>query len=203
MAYCATSDILDYGGFPSTTVASDITKITSLIPRAQAWIDAFTGTTFEYTATDGGTTRYFDTFHDVADDGVTLVLDKDLAAIASISVGSDTVASSNYTTLPRSDKPYYAIRLKDNSTNSWDIETSDGDWENAIAIKGEWVYSTAAPADVQHACIRLTWFMYKQRESSADIDRPLLTGDGMTIMPSKLPADVQAILSRYKKKRFA
>lgn len=201
MAYCATSDILDYGGFPSTTVGSDITKISSLIPRAQAWIDTYTGRTFEETSSDG-TARYFDV-NDVLADGVTLFLDKDLCSITSIAVGSDTVASSNYTTQPRGDKPYWAVRLKDNSTNSWDLETSDGDWENAIVVTGKWAYSSSAPADIQHACIRLTWFMYKQRESSADIDRPLLTGDGMTIMPSRLPADVEAILSRYRKVRFA
>jgi hypothetical protein len=201
MAYCATSDILGYQGFPSTTVATDIVAVAAIIPRAQAVIDAYTGRTFEETSSDG-TARKFD-ISDVLADGVTLLLDKDLCSITSVTAGSDTVASTNYTTQPRNETPYWAIRLKDNSTNSWDLETSDGDWENAIVVTGKWAYSSSAPADIQHACIRLVAWMYKQRETEADLDRPLLTGDGITILPSRLPADVVEILNRYRRAKVA
>lgn len=199
MAYCAATDIVDYGGFPSTDNAPAV--LTPLITRAQAIIDSYCGRTFEETSSDG-TARYYD-FNDVAQDGVTLMLEKDLCAITSVAVGSDTVASSNYTTLPRTDKPYYAIRLKDNSTNSWDVETSDGDWENAIVVTGKWAYSSSCPADIAHACVRLTYYLYKQRETDADMDRPLLTNDGVTIMPTRLPADIMQVLNRYKRQVIA
>jgi hypothetical protein len=202
MAYCTASDVIEYGGFTaSDRVTTDTVSLflTGLCSRAQEIVDGYCGRSFEYTATDGGTTRYFSYDEDVDASGVRLMLDKDLAAITSITVGSDTVTSSNYTTYPRSDKPYYAIRLKDNSTNSWDTYTSDGDWENAIQIKGEWVYSTAAPQDIKQATIRLALYMYKQRQTDADLDRPLLTNDGVTIMPTRLPADVMQILNRYKR----
>lgn len=199
MAYCAASDILAYGNFPST---DSVPILSPLIVRAQSIIDSYTGRTFEYTSTDGGSNRSFDV-NDLSDDGVTLFLDKDIGgSIASITVGSDTVASTGYTTWPRNDKPIYAIRLKDNSSNSWDTMTSDGDWENAIVIKAEWCYSTVAPADITHACVRLAYYLYKQRETDADLDRPLLTNDGVTIMPAKLPADVTQILNRYRRPRY-
>lgn len=206
MAYCSASDVIEYGGFvASDRVTTDAVTVFlgTCCSRAQAIVEGYTGRAFEYTATDGGTTRYFSFDEDVLDDGVTLLVDKDLAAISTITVGSDSVSSSNYTTLPRSDKPYYAIRLKDQSTNSWDTYTSDGDWENAIAIKGEWVYSTTAPADIVQATLRLASYLYKQRHTEADLDRPLLTNDGATIMPTKLPADVMQILNRYKRKVIA
>jgi hypothetical protein len=197
-----------YGNFPSSNAgtASDVPVLAPLIVRAKAIIDEYTGRTFEYNTDAGGSSdgsvRYFDTFHDIGHDGVTLFLDDDIGgSILSVKAGSDTVASSNYTTWPRTDKPIYAIRLKDNSTNSWDIETSDGDWENAIVVTAEWCYSTAAPADITHACTRLTYYLYKQRQTDADLDRPLLTNDGVTIMPTQIPADVKQILNRYRRAR--
>jgi len=196
MAYCAATDIVDYGNFPATDSAPAI--LTALCTRAQAIIDGYCGRTFEETSSDG-TARYFSFDEDVDDDGVTLWLDRDLYSITSILVGTDTVASTNYTTIPRTDKPFYGIRLKDNSTNSWDVYTSDGDWENAITVTGKWAYSTSAPADIVHAAVRLAYYLYKQRETDADLDRPLLTNDGVTIMPTRLPADVMQMLNRYKR----
>ena len=206
MAYCAATDVLAYGNFPaSDSVTTDSPPVQAvlapLISGAQAIIEEYTGRVFEYTSTDGAARSYDIT--DVLDDGMTLMfMDNEIGgAITSIVVGSDTVASSNYTTLPRNDKPIYGIRLKDASTNTWDTYTSDGDWENAIVVTAEWCYSTAAPAEIKHAATRLTYYMYKQRESDADLDRPLLTGDGVTVMPTKLPEDVRSILNRYRRVR--
>ncbi|MGB3988074.1 MAG: hypothetical protein WBK67_00020, partial [Minisyncoccales bacterium] len=61
-------------------------------------------------------------------------------------------------------------------------------------------YSATAPLDIQHACVRLTAFLYRQKDNSADIDRPMITGDGVTIMPTNLPADVTRLLDRYKRR---
>lgn len=200
MAYCAASDVLLYGNFATTDASPAI--LAALIPRAQAIIDEYTGRTFEYTnSTDGGTTRYFSPDEDVA--GLTLLLDEDLASITSIKSGTITVAATQYVTEPRTDKPIYAIKLRDNSSDTWDNLSSDGHYEDSIQVKGEWVYSTTAPADIKHACIRLTYYLYKQRETDADLDRPLLTADGVTIMPTRLPADVTSILNRYRRVRVA
>jgi len=50
------------------------------------------------------------------------------------------------------------------------------------------------------ATTRLAAFLYRQKDSNADLDRPLLTGDGVTIMPSSLPHDVRQILDPYRKR---
>src|SRR5690606_24194618 len=94
------------------------------------------------------------------------------------------VASGNYRLFPRNDSPKWLIRLDE--SQSWSV--SDGDSE--ISVAGTWGYSATAPADIQHACVRLAAFLYRQKDNSADLDRPLITGDGVTIMPTNLPADV-------------
>jgi hypothetical protein len=79
---------------------------------------------------------------------------------------------------------------------SWEFDDSDSE----ISVAGTWGYSATAPADITHAYVRLAAFIYRQKDTSADIDRPLVTGDGVTIMPSGLPSDVQKLLDRYKRR---
>jgi hypothetical protein len=46
----------------------------------------------------------------------------------------------------------------------------------------------------------LVHWLYKQRESSADLDRPLMVeGSGNVIMPTRLPADVLSVLEPYRR----
>jgi hypothetical protein len=54
------------------------------------------------------------------------------------------------------------------------------------------------PPSIRQACIRLASWLYKQKDNqSGDVDRPLLAGDGTVIMPTTLPADVQALLREW------
>lgn len=199
MAYCAASDITAYGNF-ATTDAEPL--LTLLCARAQAVVDRYTSRTFEEGT---AATRYYTGVEDA--DGDFLLFDVDFLEMATdaaaFTIGSDTITSTNYVLVPTSGAPKYAIRLLLNSPYDWGNQTSDGEDVNNISIKAKWAYSSVCPADIKHACIRLTYWMYKQRETDADLDRPLLTGDGVTIMPSRLPSDVTAILDRYKKLRVA
>jgi hypothetical protein len=207
MSYCAVSDILDYGSFTTTDAGL---LLGTLIPRAEAIIEAYTGRIFECSTAETST-RYYE-IGDVLDDGLTLMLDNDWMGVDSgatdgtnvIKAGDTNLASSNYVYLPRnSSGPYYAIQMKENSPQNWDALTSDGDYEQSISMKGFWCYSKSAPADIAHACVRLTYWIYRQRQTDADLDRPLLTGDGVTILPTRLPHDVCSILDRYKRVRLA
>src|SRR5690349_17558122 len=93
--------------YANITNSQDDTLLTALIARAQGIIDGYTGRTFEASA---DTTRYFDAVRDV--DGQTLWLDKELAAITTITNGdSQVVATTQYTAEPRNASPKYAIRL--------------------------------------------------------------------------------------------
>lgn len=187
MAYAAASDVKTYLGI---TGSGDDTLITALIGRAQAIIDRETGTTFEASS---DTTRYFDAEEDT--DGKYLLFDRWCAAITTVTNGDSTeVTSAEYAKEPRGDGPYYGIKILGSSTQAWAYTT---DAENAISVLGKWAYSTMPPADIVHATIRLTAFLYRQRENANDVDRAIVVGNA-TVLPSQLPQDVMRLIAPYK-----
>ena len=194
MAYATLAQLRAYLKLGAIETADDA-LLADLLVRAQQAIDTYCARTFEASV---DSTRYFDAERDV--DGYRLLLDTDLCAITSVVNGNgETIASTDYVTEPRNRTPYYAIILKASKGNVWEY---DDDPENAIAITGKWAYSITAPADITHACIRLAAFMYRQKDSQSDVDRPLITGDGVTILPSALPRDVQQLLLPYRRVVF-
>ena len=192
MAYCLHTDVKLYLGIKGS---GDDTLIDDLITRAQATIDTFARRSFEASA---DTTRNFDAVADT--NGRTLIVDKDLASITTVTNGDgNTISSSNYVTEPRNDTPYRSITILGSSTSYWQGATN-GDNEDAISIAGKWAYSTSAPDDIKHACILLASWLYRRKDSiGSDADRPLITGDGVTILPSTMPAEVQQIIKRYRR----
>jgi hypothetical protein len=187
MSYASTVQVKEYLGITSTVVDDNLLE--DLIERAEGLIDAYTGRSFEATTA----TKYFgegDT------DGQDLPLyGHDLLTVTTLTNGDGTeLTSSEYRLFPRNDNPKWIIKLDE--SQSWSF--SDGDSE--ISVAGTWGYSATPPLDIQHACIRLAAFLYRQKDTSADIDRPMITGDGVTIMPTNLPVDVTRILDRYKRR---
>jgi hypothetical protein len=71
--------------------------------------------------------------------------------------------------------------------------------ENAISIVGRWAYSTTAPNNIKQAMLLLCAWFYRQKDTTADIDRPLLAGDGTVILPQTLPASVMSLLKPYRR----
>lgn len=207
MAYASLADVISYGGFSSDSsdnwTAGDETLVTNLLTRAEQMIDTYCGRSFAADSdkalvgsSDGYVTRKFDALEDV--DGFYLDLDRDLCEIGTITNGdSAALSSSDYVTEPRNETPYFAIKLRSSTGIYWTYST---DAEDAISVSGIWAYSKTVPTDITHATIRLASWMYKQRvNTDADLDRPLLTGDGVTIMPSVIPADVRSILAPYRR----
>lgn len=198
-AYPTVADIKAYlrANTQQALPSGDDTLLTNALAAAIGFIEspAGAGRRFEVTA---DSTRTFDAIRDVDQNLRRLWLDDDLCQITSITNGDGTtVASSEYVTQPRNETPYYAIRLKLDSSIVW---TYDDSPEGAISIVGRWGYSTAAPADIAQAALRLAVWFYRQRSSSSnEIERPLLTSDGVTILPSAIPADVMAILRAYRR----
>jgi len=185
-----------YLGIPTATTSDDA-LIAVLITAAQAKVDEYCHRTFEAAA---DSERTFDAVADVQDRA--LILDKDLASITSVTNGdSTTITSAQYVTDPPNAVadgiPISEIVIRSDASITW---TYDDYYENAITIDGRWAYSTTVPADIAHACKRLTAFIYRQKDTNADIDRPLLTGDGVVIMPSTMPGDVASILKPYRRR---
>lgn len=186
MAYTTAALVKSYLGI---STATDDTLIGNLITRAQEIIEAYTGRVFEAETA----TKYF-TIDNV--EGRWLYLwGYDLLTVTTLTNGDGTeIAAANYRLEPRNETPKWAIRLDEDYT--WEFDDSDDE----ISIAGTWGYTATPPNDIAHAAIRLTAFLYRQKDTSADIDRPFVTGDGVTIMPSALPQDVKSILDKYKRR---
>lgn len=196
---------LQSGGVPLPATDDDL--LDELITEAQSIIDALTGYTFEAVTE----TRRFDALADLVDLDRpgrkpyaaverSLWLGDNVLAEAPTSITNGdgtTIASSEYVLEPRNGPaPYHAITLKSGSTVAW---TYDDSPENAIAVAGKYGYSVEAPAAIQRAASRLVVWMYRQRESSSDSDRPIVTGDGAVVLPMAFPRDVLDILQAYKR----
>jgi hypothetical protein len=109
------------------------------------------------------------------------------------------LSSSDIVYLPPNDTPKYAIKILGSSGKTWGY-TYDAD--NEISVRGLWGYSSTVPNDIWYVILRLVKWIYNQRVTNAELDRPLLTESGAVIMPTKLPADVQSILAQYKKPKY-
>jgi hypothetical protein len=192
MAYCTTAQVKAYAGINEP---DDDELITNLITRSQAIIDAHCRRTFESTTT---ASRYYTVGADT-EGAYRLWLDEDLASITQVLNGDSSqteITASQYTTVPKNDTPYYGIRILRSASKVWEY---DEDPEDAITVTGYWAYSTTAPADIVHACIRLATFLYRQKDTSIDTDRALITDSGVTILPTSLPHDVQQLLAPYRR----
>ena len=186
MAYVELLDLKTYLG---VTEDDDDALLVSLIDRAQAIFDGQTNRTFEATA---DTTRRFDAIADV--DGATLLLDRDLCSITTITNGdSTTVSDDDYVTEPRNTAPYYAITLKASSGLCW---TYVDDPENAITISGKWAYSSSAPYDIVDATIRLAVYLYRIKDANT-WDVVAAPEYGTLTIPGGMPRDVRLLLAPY------
>jgi uncharacterized phiE125 gp8 family phage protein len=67
-----------------------------------------------------------------------------------------------------------------------------------VEITARWGYSISPPADITHATIRLAAWMYRQRGTANDPDRPTVADGGLVLLPSALPDDVKQIVERYR-----
>ena len=184
MSYISVDDLRAY---LKITGGEDDMLLTALIARAERIWESpiMSGRSFEARE---DSTRYFDSVADVT--GLTLFIDKDLCAITSITNGDDDVlTTAEYVTQPRNDTPYYSIKLKSSYSLRWE-DDDNGDSENAITIVGRWSYSTKPSDEVKHAILRFSAWLYRQKDTSADIDRPFISQSGVTVMPASFPKDI-------------
>ena len=198
MAYTTAAAVKSYLGISAT---ADDALIGTLIAAAQAAIDAYTHRTFEAAA---DSTKYFDTELDPSESYTMLdwtPYGLDLAQITSVVNGDGTtIAASHYVLEPRHYPPYYGVKLKVSSGLYFEYD-NDNDHENAIAITGRWAYSVTAPADVAHACIRWTAFLYRQKDSNV-FETSAIPGAGVIEVPMGIPRDVQMLLGRHPGDRY-
>lgn len=187
--YAELDDLKLYLGIES---GSDDTLLYSCLVNAQGMIEARTQRVFEI-AVDS--TRRFDALTDVCER--TLLFNGECAQVTQVVNGDGMVVPGTaYLMEPPHQSPNWGLRLK-RSAEPW---TYNDDPEEAIAVTGRWGYSVTPPADIVQATLRLAAFIYRQKDNAQDADRPLLTGDGNVLMPSRLPNDVAEILRPYTRK---
>lgn len=175
-------ELREYLGISAT---DDDALLIQLTRAAVAMIEARVGRRF----TAVTETRTYD-----APEGATLTLDEDLIEITAVALDGDAV--TDYVTSPRGGGPFYALRRT--GAARWAGSPTWGT-PATVTITGRWGYSETPPADIHHAALRLAAFLYRQKDTSADLDRPLLAESGHIILPGRFPADVAAIVDRYRK----
>ena len=193
MAYCTLAQLkeyLDVGEIKDDKLLGD------LIDRATALMDTYCKRAI-IAAADSD--RYFTVGRDT--DGRYLLFDDLCAAVTTVLNGdsaSTEVTSAQFTPLDKNKGPFYGIKLLGSSGKTWQYVT---DPEDAIKVTGAWAWFDvdATPADVVQTAVRLAGWLYRQRDSGADIDRPMLTDGGVTLLPSQLPSDVRRALDPYRK----
>lgn len=188
--YCTLAEFKAYAIPDGATDAADDAVIEDIIEAASRWIDGKTGRTFYSRAAE---TRYFDT-----PDTRELWLDDDLISITTLTNGDGTViASTDYVLLPNNYSPKYAIKLRDASSESWELSSTDNSPEKAITVLGSWGYAATAPDDIKTACIMLSDSMYRRRMGENVSGVASVTAAGVVISPADIPSGVMALIRPY------
>jgi len=196
VALVTRADVKTYLGIAST---DDDDLLDNLIASAESIVAEFTHRTFDASSS----TKKFDADADIENETLYFSSGFELAGEPSaVSNGDGTalVADTDYVMVPLNRFPAYGLQMLPSSSNYWQGK-SNGDHVNAISVTGSWGYSTSAPNDVVQAAKRLSAFLYRQRDTNADADRPLIV-EGVTILPSSLPRDVERMLSPYVLRSF-
>lgn len=192
--YCSTEDVKLYLGIADTE-SRDNTLIDKLISRATVIIETRTKRIFkEPTATSSR--KYFIS---QCVDGLTLHTDDDILSIETLKdYSGTTIDLSTVILLPLNTLPKRSIKFKVAASKQWDYTDED----SQVEIIGKFAYSSTPPLDIVQACVRLTAWLYRQKDNSSDVDRPVLSGDGVVIMPQTLPQDIEVLLKPYIKETY-
>jgi len=173
------------------TASTDDDLLEDLIATASRMIDDYCGRRF----VAENETRSYDAVgpHII---GRLLLLDGDLLSLTTLTNGDGSEIDAEDVVLrPMNSTPYFGISLKQGSGLAW---TYDDSPEGAISVEGQWGFSASAPEPVAQAAIRLTAWLYRQRDTGAEGSAGVQVGDqGGAVPPARLPRDVRDLLSPY------
>lgn len=173
------------------TTATDDALLTDLLTRATAIIEQMTRKTFTAPA---ATARQFGRELMLWDaqlqrDYLLLQSGVYVAQLVSAADGDGAAIPLTEIDTHPPDPPYTVLARK------------DARWCSAsqqATVTARWGYSINPPDDIIHATIRLAAWLYRQRGTANDPDRPTVAEHGLVLLPSALPDDVRAILERYR-----
>lgn len=177
--------------------AQDDALIEDLITRASRTIDGITGKWF-YANTQ---TRYFP-----VTPSRELALDAGLLSVTTLTNGDGTtIASTEYTLLPRNRPSKFVVKLNDRSTTYWQPATASSD-DYPISIAGSWGYVNRSASDpesarviynTETACLQIAVQQYKERKGQAG-GQVQVTAAGVVITPyGAVPKLAYDLISPY------
>jgi len=122
------------------------------------------------------------------------VRDGDLLTVTTLTIDGNVVPTDEYFLVGA--MPYHTLRITEGSDFTFrDFSTSP---EQSIQIAGTWGFDSTVPDDVHGAIVRLTAWLFQQKDNAMELDRPVAMSNAM-ILPPSLPSDVEAIARFYKK----
>lgn len=120
---------------------------------------------------------------------------EDLLSITELMINGEVVPVGDYV-LCGGEPPYYKIQLVPDSDFSFLAYTVNP--FNSIKITGVWGYGDNIPQDVFGAIIRLTAYLYAQKDNAMELDRTNAIAGGMSI-PNAIPSDVERVAVFYRR----
>lgn len=187
--YTTLADIKARANIPTADTTID-SILEGYVEAASRLLDGEIQRTF-YARTE---THYFD-----IPEGRVLRMDDDLLTVTSLTNGDGTlIASTNYITVPKNRAPYYAVKLTENSTVYWNVN-SYGNSEAVIALAGTWGRTATPPADVKEACAQIAHAALKRRFGENLSSISTVTASGVVITPQDIPSFAWRVIERYRR----
>lgn len=126
----------------------------------------------------------------------TFIFFDDISNVVSLTINGNLIDPTHYIVhKPVSEEPAVKITLKNICPYRFSNYAFEEDFSEVV-VNGVWSYSTNCPQDVFGALVRLTSWLYHQKDNAADYDRPVIFSDKITL-PSGIPNDVTMILNGY------
>jgi hypothetical protein len=140
-------------------------------------------------------TKYFNgNSEEIVSWDVLFIRSEDLLSVTSLKINGETVANTEY--YLEGDSPYYKIRLSTESDFSFNDYTADP--HNTVVVEGVWGYASSVPADVFGAIIRLTAYLYAQKDNAMELDRAATMSNGQVIAAG-IPNDIERVAVFYRR----
>jgi len=192
MAYATLEDLR---GYLDIDITSDDPLLQEAIESAQSYIDSQTNRHFEAVTA----TRYYDSSARSRWDSRQLDLyGDDLLTITTLTNGDSSgtvIAAANYWLTPRNEgPPYHGILLKSDITDYWEWDTDY--W---VSVAGTWGYSATVPDDIRQATLSLAAYLFRSKDSQV-FETTAIIESGAIAIPQGIPATVDRIIGRYKRR---
>ena len=191
MSYATLRDIR---GYLNIDITSDDPLLQEAIESAESYIDSQTNRHFE-AATD---TRYYDrSARDRWNRRLLNLYGDDLLTITSLTNGDSSatvIAATDYWLYPRNEPPYHGILLQSDISSYWEWDTDY--W---VTIVGTWGYSATPPDDIRQATLTMAAYLYRSKDAAV-FETTAIVESGAIVIPQGVPATVDRIINRYKRR---